>query len=128
MIPYAAKIYSDYLEGTRGIQVFRSKPATRPPKCIVLTTIPAGPTAKPMHLAWRRLVIQCWDRADASGDAAGQLAEEIRQDMVDSMKAGLLGVHKVVIVGEPGRFDDPNEATPRFQLTVDVLMRANFRQ
>lgn len=127
MIAYAATIYRNHLSSELDVAVFSQKPATRPPKCIVLTTVPAGPTAKPMHFAWRRLVIQCWDRSDTTGDAAGEFAEKIRQVMVDSMKAGL-GIHKVVIVGEPGRFDNPDEATPRFQLTVDVLMRANFRQ
>jgi len=122
MIPYAPAIYRNYLSTTLSVPVFPAKPGTRPPKCIVLQPIQASGTAKQRVFGWRRMLIHCWDSSDTTGDAAGLLGERIRQALVESPWAGL-GVHRVVVLGEPGRYDDPREATPRFQLTVDVLMK-----
>lgn len=138
MIPNVGPIFREYIANTLDIPVFPVKPATRPPKCVVMQLIPAGAHVaasgssgeKAREFAWRRFLIHCWDSTDNtgySGDAAVELGERVRQAMVNSIKAGL-GVHLVRVPGEPGQYNDPTEATPRVQLMVDVLMKSVVRQ
>lgn len=122
MITNVGPVFRQYVSNTVGVQVFPQKPATRPPKCVVMKMIPAGSVDKPRIFGWRRFLIHCWDSSDITGDAAVDLGEQIRQAMVDSIYAGL-GVHRVTVPGEPGQYNDPTEATPRVQLMVDVLMK-----
>lgn len=118
---YAGTLYRNYFGENLdpGVSVKSDVPATRPPKLIVVTTVPAGGNAKPRYMAWRRVVVQWWASDD---DTGGDLGEEIRDLVVDSPKA-LATVHKIEIVGEPGRFDDPMDTAPRFQMTFDVLLK-----
>jgi|SRR6185369_5758499 len=130
MIPIVGPVFREYIANTLGVRVFPAKPGTRPPKCVVMQLIPAGGTVKPREFGWRRFLIHCWDSSDNTGfngDAAVTLGEQVRQAMVDSIKAGL-GVHMVRVPGEPGQYNDPNEASPRVQLMVDVLMKNVVRQ
>lgn len=122
MIQNSGPVIRAYLADTLQVRVFPQKPATRPPKCVVVQPIPGPSTAKPLHLAWRRFLIHCWDASDTSGDAAAQLGEEIRLAMLN-LRYASLGVHRIAVVGEPGIYNDPKESTPRVQLTVDVLMK-----
>lgn len=134
MITNVAPVFRQYIADTVGVSVFPIKPATRPSKCVVMQLIPAGAHItggesgeKTREFAWRRFLIHCWDSSDNTGDAAIDLGEQVRQAMVNSIKAGLR-VHKVRVPGEPGQYNDPNEATPRIQLMVDVLMKNVVRQ
>lgn len=118
---YAAKLYRDYFADNldEDVGVKSDVPAIRPRKLVVVTTVPAGPNPKPKYLTWRRLIAQWWMGNDDDG---GQFGEELRELVVDSPKH-LATVHKVVILGEPGRFDDPDDSAPRFQMTFDVLLK-----
>jgi len=137
MIPNVAPRFRQYISTTLDVPVFSLKPGTRPSKCVVMQLIPAGAHItggfggeKSREFAWRRFLIHCWDSSDNTGrdgDAAIDLAEQVRQAMVNSIRAGL-GVHKVRVPGEPGQYYDPNEASPRVQMMVDVLMKNVVRQ
>ena len=125
MFPYAPKLYRDYLVAHErfpdGVRVTGDVPTTRPGRLVTIRSAPAGPTAKPRFLAWRRLIFQCWDADEV---VAGELCELVRDLVVHSVSARI-GVHRVNVIGEPGRFDDPSNSTSsRFQMTADVLLRA----
>lgn len=118
---YAPGIYRDYFKQNLDPEVGVAKdvPAVRPRKLVVVTSVPAGGTDKPRVLTWRRLIVQCWARDEES---TAELCEDIRELVVDSPKV-LSTIHKVAIVGEPGRFDDPDDTSPRFQMTFDALLK-----
>lgn len=122
--PYAAKVYHDYLASRldSDVRVASSVPTQRPPRLVKIWTAPAGTTDKPTVFAWRRLIFQCWDVDEV---AAGELCETVRSYVVDSIYHHL-GVRRVKVIGEPSRFDDPGDSSPRFQTTIDVLLRAHF--
>lgn len=122
MIPYAAKVFRDYLaDQMPGVRVSGDVPATVPAQLVTIRQVPAGSTDKPRHFGWRRLILRCRHR---DGEiAAGGLAETVRDLMVESKYAGL-GVRDIDVIGEPGRFDDPDDSTPWFQLTVDALFKS----
>lgn len=125
MFPYAPKVYQDYLAANLpDVRVGGDVPVNRPARLITVRTAPAGSSPKPRVLSLRRLVFHIWD--DAGELHAGVLAEQVRDLCLRSATAGI-GARRVVIVGEPSRFDDPSDpaAKPRFQMTVDVLFRAN---
>ena len=128
MLPYAPKVFRDYLDPLLdGVRVSGDVPATVPAKLVTIRTVPAGATSKPRVFGWRRLVFRCRDTSDHinSESLSGQLAEQVRHHVVESPFAGI-GVRKIVMVGEPGRFDDPDDPKPWFQMTVDALFRATF--
>lgn len=122
MVPYPVKVFKDYLTPLMvGVRVASKVPATRPASLVTITTAPAGESAKPEQLSWRRLVFRCYHADEAT---AADLCEQVRDDVLQSRFARI-GVRKVRIVGEPANFPDPDDSTPRFQLTVDVLMRVS---
>lgn len=122
MYPYIGQVLRDYLSAKLGgIRVSTEVPASRPTRLVTLTVVPAGPAEKPEHLSWRRVIFHCWDASEAD---AGRLAETVRSVLLLSKYEGI-GIRKVVIVGEPGRFDDPDDGKPRFQMTADFMLRAN---
>jgi|GEM_PF-2489514 len=122
MYPYFGKVLKDYLKANLGgIRVSTKVPAPRPARLVNLTMVPAGSSDKPEFLSWRRAIVHCWD---ASEEEAGNLAETVRSLLLAS-RYEKIGVRKVVIVGEPGRFNDPDDDSPRFQLTADFMLRAN---
>lgn len=123
MYPYIASVLQPYLKAQLGgVRVATEVPATRPARLVTLTVVPAGSSEKPEFLSWRRVIVHCWD--DTSESDAGRLAETVRSVLLNS-RYEQIGIRKVVIVGEPGRFDDPDDGRPRFQLTADFMLRAN---
>lgn len=123
MYPYIAAVLQPYLKDKLvNVRVATEVPAKRPTKLVTLTVVPAGSSDKPEHLSWRRVIVHCWD--DTSESDAGRLAETVRAVLLNARYEGI-GIRKVVIVGEPGRYDDPDDGKPRFQLTADFMLRAN---
>lgn len=122
MYAYVGKIYRDYLAELvpAGVRVASKVPATRPARLVTITTAPAGSSPKPRILSWRRLILQCWAGNEI---AAAELCELVRDLVVESRYARL-GVRQVRVIGEPGQFNDPADDSPRFQTTIDVLIRA----
>lgn len=121
MVPYPVKVYVDYLTPLMAGVRFASKvPASRPASLVTITTAPAGGSAKPDYLSWRRLIFKA-HHADEM--VCSQLCESVRHHVLKSRFAHI-GVRKVAILGEPALLPDPDDSTPIFRLTVDVLMRA----
>ncbi|PJE24733.1 MAG: hypothetical protein CK431_04335 [Mycobacterium sp.] len=123
MFAYAPKIYRDYLRPLLDddIRITGDVPATRPPRLVTVRLGTAPGSRKPRLLAWRRLVFQMWDVDEM---ATGALAEQVRDLVVNSVYARI-GARQVRVFGEPARLDDPDDRAPRFQMTADVLFRAN---
>jgi hypothetical protein len=122
--PYAPKVVKDYLDpNLPGVWVTTEVPTNWQAESSSLVTIEMVPATSEENLvlSTRRLIIQCWNSDELD---AGNLAERVRQLMFDVRYNRVRWMRSTVIVGEPGRFDDPDTAMPRFQLTVDVLLRA----
>lgn len=121
--PYAPKVVRDYLVSTlpNDVRVATSVPANRPAKLVTITTAPAGDKNN-LVLSPRRLIIQIHH---ADEQTAGELAEYIFSLMKTSKYVTGNGIRDVSVVGTPARFDDPDDSTPRFQMTVDVLLRSS---
>lgn len=120
--PYIGTVLQTYLKaGLGGIRVTTEVPSSRPQRLVNLTVVPAGSSDKPEHLSWRRVIAHCWD---ADEESAGGLAEQVRGLLLAS-RYEKIGIRKVVIIGEPGKFNDPDDDAPRFQLTADFLLRNN---
>lgn len=128
---YPPQVYRNYLSAhpdmPAGVGVKTHMPANRPDNLVLITTAPAQTSLKPRIFAWRRVIFQCWSPDELS---AHNLCSTVRDLVVWSVFAHL-GIRKVVVVGEPARFDDPDNSGPgqsvwRFQTTIDVLFRANL--
>lgn len=121
--PYAPQVVRTYLADVLGgVRVATKVPNPRPAQLVVIGTVPAGASDSDV-LSWRRLVVHCW-AADES--AAGALAETVREHLRDSRFAHI-GVRDVRVVGEPANLPHPDQPeVPRFQLTVDVLLRKHL--
>lgn len=123
MFPYAPKVIRDYLATKTGIRVSGDVPANRPAQLITVTSVQIGAElegVKQRILSKRRLIIQCWDTSEV---AAGELAEQVR-DLLLQAPYEHIGVRRVEIVGEPAKRNEPETGSPRFQLTIDALIRA----
>lgn len=120
-LPYAGTIYKNYFQEKLGadVAVSRDVPAIRSRNQIAITTVPASSHSKPEVFQWQRLIVQCWSRDE---ETTSELCNRVRYFALLS-KRELATVHKVRIVGEPGRFDDPDDTSPRFQLTFDSLFK-----
>jgi hypothetical protein len=123
VIPYAPRIVRDYLAAAlgAGVRVATKVPATRPAKLVTITTAPTG-SGNNLALSPRRLIIQCYNADEA---VAGELAETVLAHLRSAAYEQGNGLRNVTVVGTPARFDDPDDDTPRFQMTVDVLLRAS---
>lgn len=122
VIPYAPKVVRNYLAtalGT-GVRVATEVPANRPAKLVTITTTPTNGGSS-LALSPRRLIIQCYHADEAT---AGELAEQVSGHLEAAKFVPGNGLRNVSVVGTPARFDDPDDSTPRFQMTVDVLLRA----
>lgn len=122
--PYAPKVVLDYLSERVDPtwRVATRVPAEMPERLITIMTVPAGGTDN-MVLSTRRLIIHCWNSDELY---CGLMAESVRALLVGAPRSGAAWIRGVNIVGEPADFRDPdNPALPRFQLTVDVLLRAH---
>lgn len=118
---YAAKVVRDHLaDSLDDVRVASDVPKSRPAKLVTVTTAPTGGHKHPRWLSWRRVILKCWAATEVE---AAQLAEDCRTELLAAELAGL-GIHKVLIIGEPSRLDDPDDHTPRFQMTADLLMRS----
>lgn len=123
MFPYAPKVVRDYLAAQTGIRVSGDVPTNRPNPLITVSSVPIGPElegVKQRILSKRRLIIQCWNTSEVT---AGELAEQVR-DLLFQAPYQHIGIRRVNIVGEPAKWNEPVTGSPRFQLTVDVLLRA----
>ena len=120
--PYAPKVVADYLRANLGgIKVSTDVPKTWTPPLVTITMVPANSTPN-LVLSTRRLIIHCWHSKELDG---GNLIERVRQLLVDvPYVGGVPGLRNVNIIGEPGRYDDPDSSIPRFEMTADVLLRA----
>jgi hypothetical protein len=124
VFPYAPKVVRDYLISAldADVRVATKVPAQRPEKLVTITSVPSG-GGNNVALSPRRLIIQCYNADEAT---AGVLAETVCAHMLSARYAPGNGIRNVTVVGTPARFDDPDDSTPRFQVTVDVLLRAVF--
>ncbi len=122
MFRYAPKVVRNYLVSVLpgDVRVATKVPANRPAKLVTITTAPTGDSDS-LILSPRRLIIQCWGTDE---DAVGELAETVFGHMRKAPYVTGNGIRKVTIVGTPARFDAPNDPAVRFQMTVDVLLRA----
>lgn len=123
--PYAPKVVLDYLEEKAtplGWVVTSKVPSPKPNSLITITTAPAPGKNNPV-LSVRRLIIHCWNSDEFY---CGRMAEAVRAWLVSAPRDGVKWIRGVNIVGEPADFRDPDTpAQPRFQLTVDVMIRAH---
>lgn len=122
--PYAPKIVRAYLTSVlgAGVRVATDVPATKSEKLVTITTAPTS-GGNSLALSPRRLIIQCHAADEA---VAGELAEQVFAHLKAAKYVQGNGLRDVSVVGTPARFDDPDDSTPRFQMTVDVLLRATF--
>lgn len=125
--PLALQSIHGYLTGQSelaGVKVVPRTPATRPDRFIVLSTAPASGPPR-LVLSTRRIIAGCWDTTQLD---AGRLSETVRALLVDS-KYQHIGVREVTVVGEPAEFPHPTITNQfRWQVTVDLLMRANVNR
>ena len=122
--PYAPKVVRDYLIAVLGadVRVSTDVPANRPANLVTITTAPTG-GGNNLALSPRRLIIQVYNADEAT---AGELAELVFGYLRAAKNVPGNGIRDVSVVGTPARFDDPDDSTPRFQMTVDVLLRATL--
>lgn len=133
---YAPKDVRDYLAGyTDGedvyhpgvldptIKVATKVPANRPALLVTITTAPTN-GGNNIALSPRRVIIHCYHPNE---QAAGELAELIFAHMQAAKYTPGNGIRNVTVVGTPAKFNDPDDSTPRFQMTLDVLFRARFQ-
>lgn len=121
---YAPKVVRDYLSAAlgAGIRVATEVPASRPERLVTIQMVPTGDNGN-LALSPRRLIIQVYSSTETS---AGELAERVFSHLRAARTVPGNGLRDVSVVGTPARFDDPDLNTPRFQMTVDVLLRAVF--
>jgi hypothetical protein len=122
-IPYAPKVVRAYLKSVldTDVRVTTEVPADRPAKLVTITTAPTGGGTN-LVLQSRRLIIQVHAADEA---VAGDLAETVCAHLRAAKYVQGNGLRNVTVVGTPARFDDPDDSTPRFQMTADVLLRAS---
>lgn len=119
---YAPKVVRNYLVSVLdpAIRVATEVPANRPSLLVTITTAPTG-GGDNIALSPRRVVIRCYHPNEA---AAGELAELVFAHMKSAYCMPGNGIRDVVVVGTPALFPDPDDSTPRFQMTLDILLRA----
>lgn len=122
--PLLVKTLADYLNGP-GPQarlnciVPSQVPNPRPDRYVCLFSVPVGGSQRADVLSTRRVSIQI---NDASEYLAGTLAETVCGLLIDAKYQGL-GIKRVNVIGQPGRFPGPGEPN-RWQITADFLIRA----
>lgn len=137
---YAPLVVRDYLVSVlgAGVRVCTDAPAQRPPLLVLITSASTADGTN-IALSWRRLTLYCSATGAAGTDPAevqaGRLSETVFGHLKSVERLGRLrgvppaqqptrGIRALTVVGTPARNDDPDEDIPRFQLTVDVLLRA----
>jgi hypothetical protein len=137
VVKYAPKVVRDYLAGYKdadgntvpgvldpAIRVSTDVPANRPTLLVTITSASTGGDDN-IVLSNRRIIIHCYHPNEA---AAGNLAETVYAHMRNARFVPGSGIYNVTTVGTPARLDDPDDGTPRFQTTLDVLLRANTQR
>lgn len=123
---YCPLVLKRYLDTrvTPDIAVTTQIPNPRPPRLVVIRSSTA-PGSVNLALSTRRNIILCWDRTEI---LAVRTAEKVRGYLVDASLVPGNGIRAVTVVGEPVYYPDPDDpsASPRAQLTVDILLRASF--
>ena len=119
---YAPKLVRNYLISKLdpAIRVATEVPANRPSLLVTITTASTN-GGNNIALSPRRVVIRCYHPNEA---AAGELAELVYAQMRSAQYTPGNGIRNVVDVGTPASFPDPDDSTPRFQMTLDILLRA----
>ena len=119
---YAPQVVRDYLTTVLdpAIRVATNVPANRPTLLVTISTASANGGGN-IALSPRRVILHCYHPNAA---AAGNLAETGFGHMLSARFTPGNGIYNVVVVGTPARFDDPDDSTPRFQMTLDILLRA----
>lgn len=120
--PYAPKVVRNYLKTVldNDIRVATEVPASRPAKLVTITTAPTS-GGDNIILSKRWVIIHVYHAQEAT---AADLADLVFGHMMDAKFTPGNGLRDVVPVGTPARFDDPDDNTPRFQMTLEVLLRA----
>lgn len=123
MFPYAPRVVREYLltKLPNDVRVTTKAPATRPAKLVTITSVPTSDTNN-LVLSPRRLIIQV---SHADEQTAGELAETVFSFLRTARYENGNGIRNVTVVGTPANYPDPDGSTPRFQMTVDVLLRSS---
>lgn len=126
-MPYAPKVYQDWMKNhlPEDVGVTTDAPATRARRHVALLSAVATGHPKPEQFRWQRIIVWMWANGTASADAetaTAELGDDVRTLVLRS-KREIAGVHNVVLVGDLGRYDDPDDTAPRFQLTFDALFK-----
>jgi hypothetical protein len=121
---YAPEVVRDYLVSVLdpAIRVATKVPATRPGTLVTITTAPTN-GGRNLALSPRRVTLYCYHPNET---AAGNLAELVFAHMMSANYVAGNRIRYVTVVGTPARLDDPDDSTPRFQMTLDILLRATF--
>lgn len=100
-------------------------PNPRPARLIVVHGAPTS-GGENIVLSKRRLIINTYDLTES---LSVRMAEMVRGYLISGMYTRGSGFRRVVIVGEPYYFPDPDDPaeTPRAQLTADITVRARFK-
>ena len=128
VFPYAPAVIRDYLITVlpqlppNDVRVATKVPAVRPDNLVTITTAPAGGGTN-IALQPRRLIIHCYH---ADEKTAGELAELVLAHLRTAVYGNGNRIRAITVVGTPALFPDPDDATPRVQMTVDVLLRATY--
>lgn len=135
--PYVVKRYVDYLTGRMPDVLVCTKIPTNPDRELIVTINSMPAWSHPSRvLAWRQLVFGAHAVNPSTPPIslelqAGELCEQVRAEVKWSSSLTSRGVNHVcreaAIVGEPARFDLLDEPTPRFQTTINVLLRESYR-
>lgn len=136
--PYAPLLYVDYLQPLLDAQYGKGKaractemPTKRPQWVVQISTAPAS-QHESMVLAWRRLIFTCSVTPQPDDELlAAWLCERVRtwvkRSRYQQRRAGPPPIAvRVNVIGEPSRFDRPDEPAKRFQTTIDVLLRETY--
>lgn len=120
---YAPKVVRDHLISVLdpAVRVSTTVPANRPPLLVIIDTAPTN-GGENIALSPRRVIIYC---SHPNEQAAGELAELVFAQMRSAKFTPGNGIRDVIVVGTPAKFPDPDDSTPRFRMTLDILLRAH---
>lgn len=118
LVSLVVKQYLDPLLG--GVRVSSENPRPRPTPFVRLR--PAGGNDRNMALSDRMLTVEVWDDTDLK---AGRLAEQVFALLVAAPRSGHKVIRSVVSVGAPAQSPDPDDRSPRYRFTVQLVLRGS---
>lgn len=120
--PYAPRVVRNYLKTVldTDVRIATEVPAIRPAKLVTITTASTS-GGDNIALSKRWVIIRIRNADEAT---AANLAELVYGHMMIARYTPGNGIRDVVPVGTPARFDDPDDSTPCFQMTLEILLRA----